>query len=81
MTVEVRELRTTGMRLRQFRRASGLTKTALARKAGVGRSTVTAIESADITGYNPHVATLAAIAGALDVKVGEIVNRGHLIPL
>lgn len=81
MTVEVREIRTQAMRVRQFRRASGLTKVALARKAGVAASTITRIEEADVTGYNPHVTTLAVIAKALEVKTGELVNRGHVIPL
>lgn len=81
MTVEVREIRTLSQRLRQFRRASGLTKSALAIKAQVARSTISAIEAADQTGYNPHITTLAAIAGALNVKSGELVNRGHVIPL
>ena len=81
MTTEIRELRTTSQRLRQFRRASGLTKTALAQRAGVSSDTIARIESADETGYNPHVATLASLAGALGVKVGEITNRGYVVSL
>jgi transcriptional regulator with XRE-family HTH domain len=81
MTVDVTEIRTTGRRVRQFRKAAGLTKAALATKANVARSTIQALESADTTGYNPHVSTLSFVAEALGVKVGEIVNRGHVIPL
>jgi transcriptional regulator with XRE-family HTH domain len=78
---EVRELRTTSQRLRQFHRASGLTKTALAQKANVSVDTIARIEQSDQTGYNPKVATLAKIAGALGVKVGEMTNRGYLVAL
>lgn len=81
MTVEIRELRTTSQRLRQFRRAAGFTKQGLASKAGVSVDTIGRIEQADQTGYNPHVATLSNIAGALNVKVGELTNRGYVMPL
>jgi len=81
MTVEVRELRTTAQRLRQFHRASGLTKTGLARKAGVSVDTIGRIEQADDTGYNPHVKTLAKLASALGVKTGELTNRGYVVSI
>lgn len=81
MTVEIRELRTTSQRVRQFRRAGGFTKQDLAQRAGVSIDTISRIEEADVTGYNTHVGTLASIAGALGVKVGELTNRGQLVPL
>jgi transcriptional regulator with XRE-family HTH domain len=81
MTVEVRELRTTAQRVRQFRRAAGFTKSGLATRAGVSADTISRIENGDVTGYNTHIATLAAVASALGVKSGELVNRGHVIPL
>lgn len=81
MTVEVTEVRTTGRRVRQFRRAAGLTKTALAQRAGISADTVSRLEEADITGYNTHISTLAAVAGALGVKAGELTNLGTLIRL
>ena len=81
MQVEIRELRTTAQRVRQFRRASGMTKTYLAQRAGISVDTVGRIENSDTTGYNTHVATLAAVAGALGVKTGELTNRGYVVAL
>ncbi len=78
MTASVTEIRTTSRRVRQFRNAHGLTKRALADKAGLSVSTVSRIEKGVETGYNTHVATLSSLARALDVKVGEITNRGYL---
>lgn len=81
MSIDVTEVRTTGRRVRQFRRAAGLTKTALAQRAGISADTVNRIEQADTTGYNTHIATLAAVANALGVKAGELTNMGTLIRL
>lgn len=79
MTAEVREIRTASRRVRQLRRGKNMTKTFLAQKAGVSVDTISRIENAVETGYNTHLSTLASVAGALDVKTGELVNRGYLI--
>jgi transcriptional regulator with XRE-family HTH domain len=71
----MREMRTLSRRVAKLRRDSGLTKTALAEKTGLSTSTISRIESAGETLYNPHLDTLAYLAHGLGVKVGEITNK------
>lgn len=79
MTTNVREIRTASRRVRQLRNNRDMTKVDLATKSGLSVDTISRIENAVETGYNPHLATIASIAGALNVKTGEIVNRGFLV--
>lgn len=57
---------TIGMRIRRYRKSTGLTQAALAKQASVGRVTVARIESAS---HAATVETLSAIAGALGIDV------------
>ena len=56
--------------LRAHRKAAGLSPTALARAAGVSRSTVYRLENGDVQGVDFGV--LGSLAGALGVEAGEL---------
>ena len=60
--------RSTGDRLREFRRRKGWTQEELATASDVGLRTVQRIEA----GETPNPETLKALAGAFDVEVGEL---------
>jgi transcriptional regulator with XRE-family HTH domain len=71
----MREMRTLSKRVRKLRRDKNLTKAALAQRSGLSVDTIRRIEGAGVTLYNPHLDTLAYVAQALDVKVGELTNK------
>jgi transcriptional regulator with XRE-family HTH domain len=58
------------LNLRRLRDASGLSLSALARRSGVAKATLSAIESG---GGNPTVATLRSLADALGASMFELV--------
>lgn len=60
-------------RVRERRTAQGLTQAELARRAGVSRTAVTAIEGARLV---PSVSAALALAEALDTTVEELFGRG-----
>jgi transcriptional regulator with XRE-family HTH domain len=59
-----------GERLRQLRELRALTLTTVAAQAGVAKSYLAKLERGEVE--NPGVATLNAVAGALDVRLGEL---------
>ena len=63
--------RSTGDRLREFRRRKGWTQEELATASDVGLWTVRRIEA----GETPNPETLKALAAAFDVEVGELTTR------
>ncbi len=70
----MRSKRTLGQRIRQARKAAGLTQEALARASHVGRVTLVRLESGEQT---PRFKTLDAIAKALGVPVTELLVEGE----
>lgn len=71
----MREMRTLSRRVKQLRRDKGYTKTDLATRTGLSVDTITRIEKAGETGYNPHLGTLHYLAEGFGVKVGELTNK------
>ena len=69
--------RTLGERIRDARRRAGLTQAALARAAGLGRTTLARLEKGE---QSPRFKTLNAIADALDVGVEELLTEMPLSP-
>ncbi len=61
-----------GRRITRRREARGLTKTALARKAGITRATLVRIEDGT---HTPMMNTLQRIAKALGVKVRDLLPK------
>lgn len=59
-----------GYKLREAREAKGLTQEELARKSGVTRQTIIAIETSK--GYNTTFNTLVKLAAALETTVDQI---------
>lgn len=59
-----------GERLRQVRELRALTLTTVAAQAGLAKSYLAKLERGDVE--NPGVATLNSVAGALDVRLGEL---------
>jgi transcriptional regulator with XRE-family HTH domain len=64
-----------GANVRRARDAQGLTLSALARRSGIAKATLSALESG---ASNPTVATLEAVAGALDMPLAELLMSGVL---
>jgi transcriptional regulator with XRE-family HTH domain len=60
-------------RVRELRTRRGLSQTALAARAGWGRSRVCDLEAGRVT--NPSLTTLQRIADALDVEVYDLLVR------
>ena len=56
-------------RIRHLRRSEGLTQHQLAARAGTSRATIARIENETVV---PELATLARIAEALEVDVGDL---------
>lgn len=73
--MNLKEMRTLGRRTRKLRQDQNLTIKQLSNKTGLSSSTLRRLETADTTGYNPHLDTLAYLAYGLDVKVAELTNR------
>jgi transcriptional regulator with XRE-family HTH domain len=65
-------VKTVGVRLRQARRAAGLSVVALADRAGVGRATLTQLEAG---GGNPTLDTLYALANALSLPLATLIEE------
>lgn len=59
-----------GAKVREFRKARGLTQHQLAESAGIDRKTVNRIEN---TRYSPTLTNVFAIAEALDVPANKLV--------
>lgn len=57
--------------LAAWRRAAGLTQEALALRAGLRAATISDIEGGRI---DPRLSTLKALAGALELSVGDIID-------
>lgn len=64
--------------LRRLRVAGHLSLSELARSTGISKATLSGIERGD---GNPTVETLAALAGALRVSVGELLEKPELAPI
>ena len=64
--------RTTGEKLRRFRRGKGMTQVQLARAAGLHDTTITYIETGQHK--NPHPSTLAKLADVLDVTPLDLLD-------
>jgi transcriptional regulator with XRE-family HTH domain len=60
------------IKLAEIRKAHGLSQYALSELSGVSRVTIARIESGT---YNPTLQTLEALAAALGVSVGELIDR------
>ncbi len=58
-----------GERIRQFRQRAGLTQEELTKRAGIGRVTLSRLESGD---HSPRYRTLVALAKALGVSVTDL---------
>ncbi|MEU0566446.1 XRE family transcriptional regulator [Nonomuraea sp. NPDC005983] len=63
--------RVVGERVRQLRRAAGLSLSELARRAGVGKATLSGVENGT---RNPTLETLWAITAQLGVPIGAILD-------
>lgn len=61
-----------GSRIRDARKAAGLTQAELAQKVHLSRSHIGAIE---LDRYNPSLSTLTAIAGAVGMPISDIMNE------
>lgn len=61
-----------GGNVREARQQAGLTQQTLAERAGLALKTLSRIEN----GEDMNLSTLAAIAAALDVTLGELVDQG-----
>ena len=67
---------TLGKRIRQFRESAGLTQEELARAANIGRVTLIRLEKGE---QSPRLKTLNAIAGALRIRVRELLMQPELL--
>ena len=66
---EVDALTKFGAKVREFRKARGLTQHQLAESAGIDRKTINRIEN---TRYSPTLTTVFAIADALEVPANKL---------
>lgn len=64
------ELEIFGARVREFRRARGLTQHQLAESAGIDRKTINRIENSR---YSPSLTNVFAIATALNVPANKLI--------
>lgn len=69
-----RVLRSLGAALAEIRRDRGLTQEALGHATGVHRNYIGGIERGE---RSPTVATVAVLADALDVSIGELFTRAE----
>ena len=67
--IAMRGRQTLGKRIRRHRESAGLTQEALARAADIGRVTLVRLEKGE---QSPRFKTLDALAGALGVRVSEL---------
>jgi transcriptional regulator with XRE-family HTH domain len=68
---------TVGRNLRGQRRAAGMSLAELAAAAGIGKSTLHALELGD---GNPTLSTLWALATALDIPLGDLLDDSRPTP-
>jgi transcriptional regulator with XRE-family HTH domain len=68
-----------GQKVRERRKAFGLSQEHLAHRAGVSLNAVHKLEAGRIT--DPHFSTLSGIAHALDTTVAELVGEEAAVPL
>jgi transcriptional regulator with XRE-family HTH domain len=68
-----------GQKVRERRKAFGLSQEHLAHRAGVSLNAVHKLEAGRIT--DPHFSTLSGIARALDTTVAELVGEEMAVPL
>jgi len=61
-----------GGTIRAARQRAGITQQALAERAGLALKTLSRIEN----GEDMNLSTLTAIAAALDIPLGELVDQG-----
>jgi len=61
-----------GGTIRTARQRAGITQQALAERAGLALKTLSRIEN----GEDMNLSTLTAIAAALDIPLGELVDQG-----
>lgn len=72
-----RYARALGLRLQRARLAKGMSQEAVAHAAGISTFTYQKFEKGESkpgTPMNPRLRTLLALAGALEVEVGELVE-------
>jgi len=67
----------TGRRIRRLRGERGLSLSELARRAGIGKATLSGLETGT---RNPTAGTLYAIAGQLDVPLAALLTPPHADP-
>jgi transcriptional regulator with XRE-family HTH domain len=60
-----------GMALRRIRKAKGMSQAVLADRAGLSREYINKIEAGR---YDPPLSTITALAKALSVKVGRLLE-------
>ncbi len=75
-SIAMRGRQTLGKRIRQFRESAGLTQEELARAANIGRVTLIRLEKGE---QSPRLKTLNAIAGALRIRVRELLMQPELL--
>lgn len=64
-----------GLRIREVRRARGLTQEELAERVGISPRYLSRVE---VGQQNPSIQTVAQLATALDIELSELFNFGHL---
>jgi transcriptional regulator with XRE-family HTH domain len=69
---DMREISVLGRRLKELREAAGLSQQALAVAAGLSTSVVSQVEQGQR--QDPRISTVAALAEALGVEVGELLK-------
>ena len=74
--IAMRGRQTLGQRIRRQRESAGLTQEALARTADIGRVTLVRLEKGE---QSPRFKTLDALAGALGVRVSELLVDAEAI--
>lgn len=66
-----------GQRIKEIRLSMNLSQNTLAKRAGIGQSTLSAIES---TTKSPNTETIRLIAKALGVQVSDLLNQKEAAP-
>jgi transcriptional regulator with XRE-family HTH domain len=72
------EINSLAHKVKGLRLNRGLTKKQLSNKTGISVATISRIEKAKVTQYNPHVATVGYLASGLQVKASDLVSRESL---
>lgn len=66
--------RTIARKTKQLRRQGNMTRVQFAAKSGLSTKTIKRVEGAEQSGYNPHLATLNALANGFRVSLGEFLT-------